>query len=118
MKRLAPVLCVAFFCTACAFSGTYVSEKKAAKIKPGLTTAEVRKILGSPQMDMADPLTGGRKWIYSFAHAFAIPFYADVKMKTFEVSFVDGVVVKPKPLTEAIREARATKPTTKPSKQP
>ncbi len=91
----------------CGFSGKFISEAKRARITPGMTVHQVKTILGTPNMDMRDPITGGRRWTYASASGFVLPFYSNMEMKTFEVHFDRaGKVVAPRSMMDLIQEGR------------
>jgi len=84
MRRLS--LTLILMLASCASFGTRVTPEMASKIKPGLTKAEVRAILGNPQMDM--PIYGGgTQWTYTYSHAQSFLFATSGNMSQFIVKF-------------------------------
>lgn len=89
MKKEKILLAIsAFILNACIYSGPDFDMEDARKVKPGMTEAQVKNILGSPNGTFVD--TAGETW--SWTHIRAIPGKADIK--SFVVRFKDGVVIQ------------------------
>lgn len=71
--------------TGCASYGTYVSDEKVALLRRGMTKAEVRAIVGLPQMDL--PVGNTREWIYTHSHAHSLVFVTKVESRTVKLVF-------------------------------
>lgn len=69
----------------CASYGTYVSDSKIAQLRRGMTKAEVRAIVGLPQMDM--PVGNTREWIYTHSHAQSFVFVTKAESRTVKLVF-------------------------------